>query len=408
MSTQSGTLPSRAPGVLARIGGALREPRFRVWFLGQLTSASGSMAQSVALSWVVLERTGNALWLSALTACFWGPTLLLGPWAGALVDRYDRRRLLLITQPLLMAIAATLSVLAATDRLTIVPILVLSALSGATTTVDAPARQVYVIDLVGEEAVASAVGLWEVALNAARVLGPGAAGALLATTGPAACFAVNGLAYCAPLLVLTRLAPSAVTPPRGAKRGGEVREGFGYVWRTPLLRTLMPMVAFSGLIFSMGIALPPLVERSLHLGGGGYGAMMAAFGLGGLPGALLAAGAPEPSARRVRLLALATGVSILCVAWAPAAPVAFVAMAATGLTSIWFIAAANTLVQLRSEPGLRGRVMALWGVAMTGTVPFTGLLVTALAQHVDARVAFSLSGAGLALATLAGWRALHD
>jgi MFS family permease len=166
------------------------------------------------------------------------------------------------------------------------------------------------------------------------------------------------------------------------------------------------MSAASGLIFSMGLSLPTLASRALHLGGGGYGALMAAFGIGGLPGALLAASSPVPTPLRVRRLALATVVAILCTAWAPYSALAFVAMAGVGLTSIWFIASANTLAQLRSDPAMRGRVMSLWGMAMTGTLPLTGLIVTGVGQHVGAREGFSISAVALAAAVLGGWRTL--
>jgi MFS family permease len=168
------------------------------------------------------------------------------------------------------------------------------------------------------------------------------------------------------------------------------------------------MSAASGLIFGMGVALPPLVSRALNQGGGGYGAMMAAFGAGGLPGALLAAAQPEPTGRRVRRLALATAAAVLGTAASPSMPVALVAMAALGVTSIWFIATANTLAQLRCAPDMRGRVMSLWGVAMTGTSPITGFGVAAVVQYVGPREGFSVSGIVLGAAAVAGWRALRD
>jgi hypothetical protein len=168
------------------------------------------------------------------------------------------------------------------------------------------------------------------------------------------------------------------------------------------------MAAASGLIFSMGVALPPLVSSALHLGGAGYGAMMACFGVGGLPGALLAAAAPEPTGRRVRVLALLTAVSVLIVAWAPVAAVAMAGMVLVGMSSIWFIALANTLAQLRCDPGFRGRVMSLWGMAMTGTLPLTSVIVGAVIDGAGARVGFSISGICVAASAIAGWRALRD
>ncbi|MEY9930036.1 MFS family permease [Catenulispora sp. GP43] len=399
----------RKDTVFGRIGGALRERDFRWWFAGQITSASGVMAQAVALSWWMLQQTGDAVWLSVLTVCTWGPTLIAGAWAGAVVDRSDRRRLLIVTQSALMGVATALTVLAATGTLAVWNVLLASALSGATMAVDSPARQVYVVDLVGADGVASAVGLWEVALNASRVVGPGLGGALLAGPGATACFGVNAGSYLAPLLVLIRMR-SRTTPPahrRGRTRGA-ARDGIRYALRSPIIRALLPMSAASGLIFGMGVALPPLVQRALHQGGGGYGAMMAAFGVGGLPGALLAASQPEPTGRRVRWLALATAAAVIGIALSPTMPVALAAMVALGVTSIWFIASANTLAQLRCAPDMRGRVMSLWGVAMTGVSPISGFGVAAVVQYVGPREGFSISGIALGLAALAGWRALRD
>lgn len=408
--TTTAAEPVSAPRrAIARMGQALRGRDFRTWFYGQLTSASGTLAQGVALSWLVFELTHDAVWLTVLTACTWGPTLLLGPWAGALVDRSDRRRLLLATQGLMMGLGLTLALVTALGGVHLWVLLLLATCTGLVATVDSPARQVFVVDLVGAESVASAVGLWEVALNASRVIGPSVAGALLAAGGPAFCFAFNALAYAAPMLALVKLRPADGGPRREAVRRprASARGGLAYARRSPVIRGLLPMSAASGLIFAMNLTLPPLVGRSLHLGGGGYGLLMAAFGLGGLPGALLAASAPEPTPRRVRRLAVATSAAVLSTALAPNAPLAVAGMAAVGLTSIWFIATANTLAQLRAEPEMRGRVMSLWGSAMTGTLPFTGLAVTSVAQHVGPRTGFSLSGVALLLATLAAWRSLR-
>jgi predicted MFS family arabinose efflux permease len=194
--------PEPVVGMFRRLSGALQRRSFRWWFGSQITSSSGVMMQGVALSWTVLQATDSAVWLSALTACSFGPSLLVGPWAGALVDRSDRRRLLIVTQWLLMLFAAALFVLELAGELRLPFILGISLLSGAVSAVDATARQVYVVDLIGKDAVASAVGLSEVALNASRVLGPGLGGLLLATSGAASCFGVNALTYLAPLCVL--------------------------------------------------------------------------------------------------------------------------------------------------------------------------------------------------------------
>ena len=396
-------------GALTRIGRVLRRRDFRWWFGSQVLGASGGATQAVALSWLVLQNTGNAFWLSVVTVCTWGPMLALSPWAGTLVDRHNRRQILLVTQSLLLVSSVTLGVLAATSRLPLWIMLGMSLLAGSVTSVDAPARQVYIVDLVGREGVASAVGLWEVVINSSRVLGPAVGGLLLATSGAAGCFLVNGLTFLGPLFVLWRLQPQSheklVRPP---KQPRAIRSGLRYAWRTPVVRACMPMAAASGMLFTMGIALTPLATRSLHLGGGGYGALMAMFGVGALPGALLAAGTSAPTGARVRTLCVATGVSVLLVAWSPTLVLTFAAMALTGFTSIWFIATANTLVQLRTETGMLGRVMGLWSMALPGTTTLTGFLISGVGEGLGARAGFSCSGVALLLSALLGWRALAD
>ncbi|MFC1434671.1 MFS transporter [Streptacidiphilus sp. N1-3] len=394
---------------LTRIGGTLQRRDFRWWFGSQVVSASGNATQVVALSWVVLQHTGNAFWLSVLMVCSWGPMLLLGPWAGARVDRHDRRRILLLTQFLLMLSGLLLSLLTAVGSLTLWIILGMSLFGGAVTSLDSPARQVFIVDLVGKDGLAGAVGLWEVVVNSSRVLGPAIGGALLATVGPGACFLVNAVALLAPLYVLWRLVPSAdaehVRPPR---ERGAIRSGLRYAWGNPTVRACLPMAAAGGMLFTMGIALPVLATRTFHLGGGGYGALLAAFGLGALPGALFAAATQAPTGPRVRTLALATGGSVLLVAYSPFLVLAFAAMALAGFTSIWFIATANTLVQLRSAPEMRGRVMGLWGMALPGTVPITGFAVSAVIETLGARSGFACSGAAMLVTALLGWKALAD
>jgi MFS family permease len=392
---------------LARIGATLQRRDFRWWFSSQVVSASGNATQVVALSWVVLQTTGNAFWLSVLTVCSWGPMLLLSPWAGSRVDRHDRRRVLLLTQSLLMAASLLLSLLSALGALPLWTILAVSLATGAVTSLDSPARQVFIVDLVGRDGLANAVGLWEVVVNASRVLGPALGGLLLATVGAGPCFLVNGLTVLGPLYVLWRLVPQAnqehTRPP---KERGAIRSGLRYAWRTPTVRACLPLAAAGGMLFTMGIALPVLATRTFHLGGGGYGALLSAFGLGALPGALLAAATRTPTGPRVRALAAATGVSVLLVAFSPFLVLAFAAMALAGFTSIWFIATANTLVQLRSAAEMRGRVMGLWSMALPGTVPITGFLVSGVIETLGARYGFACSGIAILLAALLGWRAL--
>lgn len=390
---------------LARAFGALRMPAFRWWFCGQVLGASGSMTQAIALSWLVLQLSSNAIFLAVLTICAWGPLLPLSPWAGALVDRSDRRRLLMVTQTLLLLFSLLLAVLTAAGAIRLWSLFVVSLATGIVTTVDAPARQVYVADIVGSSGIASAVSLYEVVINLSRVLGPAVGGVLLSTVGIAPCFLVNAASFLAPLLVLvcTRVRATGHAIER---EPGAVRAGLRYVRRAPVIRACILLAAAGGMLFNLGVALPLFTTRILHLGGAGFGMMMAAFGVGALPGAALAAMTTWPTGRRVRLLSASAGLAVVLVGSAPDTAVAFAGMAVAGFTSIWFIAMANTLVQLESAPSVRGRVMSVWNMSLLGTMPLTSLLTAWISQSLSAREGFAASGVALLLCVAVGWRAL--
>jgi MFS family permease len=411
------TAPLEEQRGLRRAVHALRDPTYRAWFACQVFSSSGSMTQGVAQSWLVLQLTGHALDIGYLGALSWAPTLLGGAWAGAVVDRFDQRRLLIATQSLFIALCAAQTALVATGTIRLWMILVFGALNGTITAVDGPARQVYVFHLVGPGRLASAVGLYEVMINASRVIGPATGGLLLATVGIAACFAANGLSYVPTLWMLLRLRqanapvtsqPAAGSTPaeRAARPRVRVRDGLAVVWRQPEIRTCILIAAASGMLFNLGTTTPLFAQQVLHLSGGGFGALMACFGIGAVPGALMAAGAGhDPGGPQIRNLTLLASVSILATALTPVAAGAFVGIALTGFFSIWLVASANTLVQLRSEPHMRGRIMGIWTMALPGALPVTGML-SALAAEADARAGVGLAGVAMALTIAVTWRTL--
>lgn len=396
------------------------------WFLSQITSSSGLMTQSVATAWLVLQMTGSAVQLGVLAAVSMLPSLLCGAWAGSLVDHWNRRRVLIFTQSALTAFSLLLCVLIQTHAVAYWSILVISAGSGLVFALDGPARQVYVLDLVGRRRLASAVSLYEVILNTSRVLGPGLGGVLLTFAGPGACVLANALSFLAPLAVLILQRPRgdeaqsaaadaaappatsqdpAVVPAAGRQRGS-ARAGLRYAWSIPAIRSCLLIAAVSGILFNSTVLLPLLADRVFHLGGGGYGAMLAAFGLGALPGALLAAHGGEPAGRQVALLAAFTGVCTTCTAYAPDAVALYLGMGMVGLSSIWMVARANTLVQLRARPEMRGRVMGAWTMALPGASPITSLAMGALADAAGARVAFAVAGLLMLGVTAGSWRSL--
>ena len=395
---------------LGDAGAALRVPSYRAWFLSQVVSTSGVFAQAVGVAWLVLELGGNAIDLALVSAATFAPVFFGGVWAGGLADRVDRRRLLLATQSSFLLVALCLFLVSVTGAAQLWILFALSFAAGCVLAVDGPARQVYPLDLVGTERAASAVGLYEVVQNASRVFGPALGGLLIATIGVSACFAATAASFLFPIAALLlyrparRAAAAAVSEDRG-----HVRAGLSYVRRSPAIRATMLMAIASGMVFNAGVTLPLLATRVFHLGPSGFGAMFAVFGVGAVGGALLAAGGGSwPTGRRVRLLALLTGVDIVLTGFAPGAAAAFVGLVLAGLLSIWFIALANTLVQVRTAPSLRGRVMGIWTMAIPGMNPLTGLLAGVTAVVLGPRAGFALGGVALLLTALLGWGALAD
>lgn len=392
---------------------SLEEPAYRAWFFSQVLSASGTMTQSVAIAWFLLRLTGNSVYLGLMGTFTFLPVMVLGPHAGALVDRVDRRKLLVVTQSAFAVLAAAAAAIIAAGVAQAWMLFLITLVTGTVFGPDQTARQVYVVDLVGTDRVASAIGLYEVILNVSRVAGPALGGALLATVGVAACCAVNAASYLIPLFVLLRYRPAhAPTAISGTADGAgrsrvSLRDGIRFAWGHGPIRVCVGLAAASGMLFNLGVALPVLATRTFHLGGGGYGLMMSVFGIGALPGALLtSAGGGRPTGRRVGVLALATAAAIGGTALAPTLWLAVAGLALVGLFSIWFIAAANTLVQLDAGAGMRGRMMGLWTMALPGTQVATGPFAGWVTQDAGPRVGFALPGIALAVIAGAGWRAL--
>lgn len=388
---------------------ALRVPSYRAWFLSQILSTSGVFVQAVGVAWLVLQLGGNAIDLALVSAATFAPVLVGGAWAGGLADRVDRRRLLLTTQLLFLAVAVCLLTVTRAGVAQLWILYVLSFAGGVVLAIDGPARQVYPLDLVGTERAASAVGLYEVVQNLARVLGPALGGVLIATSGVSACFLVNALSFLFPITALLAYRPAVGRAPGPPAERGHVRAGLRYVRRAPAIRATMLMAVASGMVFNAGVTLPLLATRVFHLGATGFGAMFAIFGVGAVGGALLAAGGdPWPTGRRVRLLGLLTGIDIVLTALAPGTAAAFLGLALAGLLSIWFIALANTLVQVRTAPAFRGRVMGIWTMAIPGMNPVTGILAGVTAVALGPRAGFALGGLALLLTALLGWSTLAD
>jgi MFS family permease len=381
---------------------SLRSRNFRLFFTGQLVSQAGTWMQSVAIVWVVLDLTGSGLALGLVTALQFLPMLVLGAWAGAVSDRLDRHRIVIATQVAFTALAVVFSVLTLSGHMTVPLVYALAAVFGVITALDNPARRAFVVELVDEDAVANAVGLNSALMTGSRVVGPALAGALIAGPGVAWCFVVNAVTYLAVIGGLVAMDRSAFrSPPRVAKAKGQIRAGLRYAWQTPDLRVPLVLVAAVGtLAFNYQVTLPLLAERTFAGTATTFTLLFAVMSAGSLAGALMVA---RRTAVDLRFLVRAgTGLTVgtAALALAPSLPVALVAVLPVGYFSIFLISGANALVQMRAEPAMRGRVLALFAVVFLGTTPIGGPVVGWLSQVADPRAGLAIGGLAAGLATL--------
>jgi MFS family permease len=375
---------------------------YRQWFFSQVLSASGTMTQVVALSWLILQLTHSGVDLGLLTTAALAPLLIGGPFSGTLVDRVQRRVLLMVTQSLYIALSVLMAVVTATGAVRVWMVFAVAFASGVVGAPDTAARQVYANDLAGPDRLNSAVSLNEVVINASRVVGPALGGLLLATAGVSACCWANALSFVPSLAVLVAHRHVAFVPRvEHAHHDPRFVVGWRYAWRNPTIRIVLLLAAVSGMLFNMNVPLPLLATRVFHLGAGGYGLMMSVFGVGGILGGLFAAAShAAPSRRSVLGLATVTGIVVVVTASARDVGELYAGLAVTGCASIWFVARANALVQFETELALRGRVMAVWSMALPGCMPLLSPLVGWVGTALGARESFAMSGA--AMLALAG------
>lgn len=389
---------------------ALRFRNYRLYFFGQIVSVTGTWMQSVAQAWLVFELTHSGTWLGAVLSVQFLPVLLAGPWGGVVADRVDKRRLLLATQTVSLVLAGILGVLTVTNTVELWMVFVLAAGLGLVNAIDNPARQTFVLEMVGPDELTNAVSLNSVVVNAARVVGPAVAGVLIATVGIGQCFLLNAASYVAVIIGLVMMRPGDLFAGSPALRArGQLRDGLRYVWSTAELRIPLLMMALIGtLAYEFSVSLPLFAENTFHAGAGAFGAMSSMMGAGAVIGGLAVAsgGKGAPSFASLSGAAMAFGVLMLGLSASPNLPIAYAVLPIMGGASIAFIAMANSTLQLRADPSMRGRVMALYGVAFIGSTPIGGPIVGWIGQHYGARSAIAVGGAATVVAAAYGWALL--
>jgi MFS family permease len=380
---------------------SLRHPTFRLFWAGQIVSLTGTWMQSVAQLWLMHRLASSAFMLGLLSFLQFLPVLLFSLWGGAVADRVDKRRLLLLTQVLGLAQAIVLAVVAGTGVVQPWMLLVLAFTLGTIGAVDMPARQSFVIELVGKEDLPNAIALNSAAFNSARMIGPAIAGVLVATLGEAACFAVNAVSYLAVIGALLAIRPGVRTVTRA--EGGVVERlvrGASYVRATKPIRNLLILL---GIMCSLGfqylVLLPVFARDILGQGPEVYGLLVTAFGVGSLVAAAwMTRNLDRWGLRRNLLVGLsAAALGLGTFAWSRALPLSLAMGVLAGFGLILYVASTNTLLQLTTEDRYRGRVMSFYTLMLVGTAPIGALVLGGVAQFAGAPVATLISAAVLAI-----------
>ena len=389
--------------------GALSSRNFRLFVFGQGISLIGTWMQAVALGWLVLEITNSPFAVGLNQALRSFGVLLFTLYAGVIVDRVDKRRLIVWTQVLQMLEALALAALVWTRSVTTWQVMALAVLFGIVNAFDIPARQAFIADLVGREDLMNAIALNSSMFNAARIVGPAVAGVLIGATGVGMCFFLNGVSYVAVVasLLAIRLPPFVPQPMPGSAWEG-LHQAVAFIRSDARVWALVVLVAvFSVLGFPFLVLMPVVARDVLHTDARGYGLLMASVGVGAMLGALGLAVAGRRVHKGRALLAGGAAFGALLGLFAAARSVAgaLALLALAGCAMIVTTALANTMLQTLVPDALRGRVMAFYAFVFVGMAPLGAFQAGLVAEHTGAPVAIALGGAGCLIAAgLAAWR----
>ncbi len=368
---------------------SLRYRNYRIWFAAALVANIGTWMQRIAQDWIVLtdltDNSGVAVGLT--TALQFLPFLVLSPWAGLLADRLPRRRLLMATQGGMGLLALGLGALVLSGHVELWHVYVFALLLGVVSALDNPVRQTFVAEMVPAEKLSNAVGLNSASFNAARLLGPGVAGLLIAAVGAGWVFLINGVTFGATIAALALMSVRELrTMPSAPRAKGQIREGVRYVrGRTDIvvIMVVMAVVSTFGLNFQLTSAMMARIE--FGKGAGEYGILGSVLAIGSLTGALLAARRDRPRVRLVIGSAFAFAVTTAVMALMPTYELYMLACIPVGLASLTMMTAANSTIQTSTDPLVRGRVMALYMMVFLGATPVGSPVVGWIGEAVGPR-----------------------
>lgn len=388
-----------------RIFDSFQVRNYRLYIVGQGLSMCGTWMQTIGLTWLVYELTHSGTQVGLVIAAQFLPILLFGVWGGVIADRFNKRRVLYVTQTAFGILAFILGTLVVTHNAQLWMIYTIAFGLGIVTVIDSPSRQTFVIEMVGSERLRNAITLNSTIANAARVIGPSFAGILIATVGVGPLFLINAASYLAVLIALKLMDQKLLHPtPRSMKQSGQIRAGIAYAWHVPRLRsTLLMMIIIGTFAYEFPVILPLFATHTLHGNAGTYSSMMAAMGFGAVFGGLYSAGQGAGKERQLIWSAVLFGCCILLVSIMSTFALVLLVMVAVGAMSVLFVSLGSTTLQLTSDPTMRGRVMALWSIGFQGTTPIGGPIIGYISDHSNPRIGLAVGGISAIVAGIVGY-----
>ncbi|HKJ94947.1 MAG TPA: MFS transporter [Gammaproteobacteria bacterium] len=383
---------------------AFRHRNYRLFFFGQLTSLIGTWMQTVAQAWLVYRLTDSTVLLGLISFCGQFPVFLLAPLAGAVADRRNRHRLLVLTQTTAMLVALVLALLTLAGHILVWEIFALATLLGVVNAFDIPARQSFVVEMVGRKDLANAIALNSSMFNAARIVGPSIAGLMVAAVGEGWCFLVNSVSFLGVIvsLLLMQITPR-VTSGHHVPMLAHIREGLRFARRNLPIRSLLlllGLISLTGMPYA--VLMPIFADRVLHGGAETLGLLMASTGIGALLGALTLAA--RRSLRGLSSLigyaALGFGTALILFSLSRSVWLSALLLVPVGFSVMVQMASSNTLLQMMVPDDFRGRVMSLYSMMFMGMGPLGAMLAGTIAHHIGAPMTVAVGGVFCILAGL--------
>ncbi len=380
---------------------SLRHKNFRYYWVGMCISQIGTWMQNIAQPLLAYKLTDSPFLLGLIGALQFLPVLLFSLFAGVIIDRFPKKKILIITQSASMLITLLLAILAFTGNIRYWHLIIMATALGLANTLDMPARQSFVIELVGKEDLMNAIALNSTVFNISRIIGPAIAGILMEYSGPAVCFFANAISFGAVLISLFFIKPINMKTQaieKGKTVFQNIREGIRYILKNEILFTTIIIMAVVGTFApNFSVLVPVFTSKILHMNEAGFGYLMSFMGVGSLFGAVFVASfsRSEPKRFILRAVPVVVGLLLILIAFTDTFILTGLALAVTGFFFVMFSSSSNSALQLNTDNEHRGRVMSIYTLVFAGSTPIGNLYAGAITENFNARFGFILCGAAI-------------